>query len=200
MSQRKTNHWGKVLQIQADESLTDPEALNALPFRLKDMPQVCETAVCMQRCKSRTLPAVGLLILTLSWLCFCEQDSMSRVASVVMWNSKHTQNMALKRIDSSLSAILKERTENERAAEKAAKETLSALRQLNRTRGGGLSQCERNSTVLDKLQYRESAVNRYMCYATGYPICPRKLLTCEHTLPIFSCIDEFPLPILNCIG
>jgi hypothetical protein len=89
------------------------------------------------------------------------QDSSSSVLSVVMKNDTFKQQQAIKRIDSSLEAIFRERTENERLAEQAAKETLEALRSINKCRGAPREDSMSKKAVLsDKLQFRESDVNR----------------------------------------
>eukprot|EP00953_Heterococcus_sp_UTEX-ZZ885_P027107 14591-Heterococcus_DN1.PRE.1 len=87
-------------------------------------------------------------------------DSASSVLSVVMKNNTFKQQQAIKRIDSSLEAIFRERTENERLAEQAAKETLEALRSINKCRGAPREDSMNKKAVLsDKLQFRESDVN-----------------------------------------
>jgi hypothetical protein len=83
------------------------------------------------------------------------------VLSVVMKNDTLKQQQAIKRIDSSLEAICKERTENEKLAELAAKETLEALRSINKCRGAPREDSMSKKAVLsDKLQFREYDVNR----------------------------------------
>jgi hypothetical protein len=78
-----------------------------------------------------------------------------------MKNDTLKQQQAIKRIDSSLEAICKERTENEKLAELAAKETLEALRSINKCRGAPREDSMSKKAVLsDKLQFREYDVNR----------------------------------------
>jgi hypothetical protein len=175
IANREHNLWKHVLQIQAaDDSIepADHQLRNQLTItkvpkdwnpddydtsrHLRKASALCVRAAVAYKSKTDCVSHVAL-----HYTCaLCEQDSSSSVLSVVM-NDTYRQQQAIKRIDSSLEAIFRERTENEKLAEQAAKETLEALRNVNKCRGAPREDSISKKAVLsDKLQYRESDVNR----------------------------------------